>query len=511
MRRLLLCSVLLAPLPAMAQERSLWELIDPDRIVTRVIQYGIAALRTQGQFGYATLSSAIREGRIAIEGVSLTLPRNLTGGRDCPVRAGSLEFFADDIFALDTQAGTVELRDVAFPLSCLGRAAIAAAPFLPEGVVAVPSVTLRYDYTISSGALDLAGRAAFEELAGVEFDAAFDYITIRVDGEDSWPEGRLASAALTIENLGGFEAAAPFLPPEATDPEQAAIFVTRGIGGAVEGLAPGEAPKAAKTFVTELAAAWTDFVADPDRLVIETGFDAEEPRAFGRELLDAVAIDAYPVFTLLEPVAGADRAAERAVIPAALVRRALEGDATLTSGERRSVGMAVLEGRRAPRNLAIARQLLTPLAEGGDGEAALALGTALADLAPADAYALAVAAGPADVPGTRALLDRLEGELPFATRMRLQSAVADPGPDDLTGPADELRARAEAHLRGTGAGRSLRAALIYASVAAGRGDRAAADLLGRIDRAVPAEGAATWADARAEAEAIALGGWLSDR
>ncbi|MGC1260031.1 MAG: hypothetical protein WA873_05145, partial [Jannaschia helgolandensis] len=61
--------------------------------------------------------------------------------------------------------------------------------------------------------------------------------------------------------------------------------------------------------------------------------------------------------------------------------------------------------------------------------------------------------------------------MPFATRLRLQSAAPDPNEADLSGPPAELRHPARAYLRGVNAPRSLANALLYASVAAARGDR----------------------------------------
>jgi len=149
------------------------------------------------------------------------------------------------------------------------------------------------------------------------------------------------------------------------------------------------------------------------------------------------------------------------------------------------------------------------VAEGGDGEVAMALAEALRDSDPEAAYARALAAGSSGAPGIRSLLNSIETDLPFATVLRLQGASAEPGASDLRASAPEMRARAEAHLSGVGASRSLRSALIYATIAAAKGDRAAGDILTAIDRAVPPDGTEVWAPVAADAAEIAMDAWLA--
>ncbi len=268
-------------------------------------------------------------------------------------------------------------------------------------------------------------------------------------------------------------------------------------------------PKAAKGFVADLSEGWAGFVADPGRLVIESGFSGEAPRVLDRQMTNAVSEDPLALIELLESRVGTDRAAERDVLEAALVRRAIEAPDTLSGGGHGRWGLAILTGARAPRNPALAARLQTPLAEAGDGEVALALARATAARDPEAAYAMALAAGTTGAAGLRALLDDLERDLPFATVLRLQDAAPVPGPSDAAGPASELRIRAEAHLRGVNAPRSLRLALFYATLAAARGDGAALALLDRIDRAVPDGGAAQWAGVADDAAAEATQAWLA--
>ena len=99
--------------------------------------------------------------------------------------------------------------------------------------------------------------------------------------------------------------------------------------------------------------------------------------------------------------------------------------------------------------------------------------------------------------------------MPFATRLRLQSAAPDPNEADLSGPPAELRHPAQAYLRGVNAPRSLANALLYASVAAARGDRRARALLDRIDRTLPKDGAKVWQPVADDVAGRATAFWLT--
>ena len=510
MRRFLLCTALAASAaPAAAQERSWWDLLDPDRIAAQVIQYGLVALRTQVDLTYTDLSVSLLEGRTALEGVEMVLPADVTGLAPCAISVGRIEVATDEPFAVSRYAGQVSLRDLVVPKTCLPLAAMAVAASLPGDAMVLPELVIDYAYDVPSAGLVADARARIDGLMALQVSADFDYLWFRGEEPDVEPVARLSRASVAVENLGGWEIARPFLPPPLVDPEGSAAFVEGNVTGALSSFDPGPLPQAARDFAAALGQGWADFVADPDRLVVETGFAPSAPRDLDWDDLATITRDPLPAIGLLEPAIGSSTAAERDVLPVELVRMARETPERLSPEARRAVGLALLDGARAPRNPALARELLSPLAEDGDGEVALALARSLAEIDPQEAYVQALAAGPTGAPGLAGLLDGLERDLPFATVLRLQDAAPEPGPDDLAGPAGELRARAEAHLRGVGATRSLRAALIYATVAAATGDRAAADLLDRIDRAVPSDAAATWAPVAQEAASRATDAWLA--
>ncbi|SFI37930.1 hypothetical protein [Jannaschia pohangensis] len=499
----------LAALPARAEERSLWDLLSPDRILEGVLQNAVMALRTQVDMTYETIDVSVRTGDFSIDGIRIDIPEDVAGVQGCTMTIRSLDLLDLDPFAVDTFGGTIALRDLDLPGSCLGRDALPIIGFLPDGRLQVSDVTLDFVYDIPTSGLTVQSRGTMPDMIAFDLGVDFDYIWGRQSGLSQALSARLSGASVTIENLGAWEVAAPLLPPPFTDPDQAAAAIQQSIGQILTDQAPnGVLPKASKTFVADLAEGWAAFVTDPKRLVIESGFPADQPRVVDGQVVAAIEESPVALIELLEPRVGFDRASERAVLPVELVARARDNADDLSPEERRMVGLALLVGDRAPRNTALATTLLTPIAETGDGEVALALAEALRDRDPEAAYAQALAAGSSGVAGVRSLLNSLEADLPFATVLRLQGAAAEPGASDLRASASEMRARAEAHLRGVGASRSLRSALIYATIASAKGDRAAGDLLAAIDRAVPADGADIWVPVAADAAEIAMDAWL---
>ncbi|CTQ50895.1 hypothetical protein [Jannaschia donghaensis] len=511
MRRLILCSALAMPLPVSAQEASLLDAFHPDRILTQILQSLVGAARTQGRVTYGDLSLSLAQGRLSVADLEVSVP-----SRDAPCIVGvrSLDLMSDDPLSLVNLSGRVDLRGVTMTDACLTE--LDAAPLamiLPGDGVSVPEVTIDYAYDAPSSALDLRIGAQVTGVAALTVAAEFPYFWVR-EGPDDAPviDADLARVTVALDNLGGFEMARAVLPPPLTDPDTAAAYVVQALTPVLEGAAGDQPmPKSAKAFVAVLGEGWSAFVADPDRLVIESGFDAAVPRhidgAFVRRLEDGP----LPLIELLEPQVGNASAAERDVLDPALVARAMADPGSLTTAEARAVGLAHLRGDRAPRHSAQAQRLLAPLVEAGDTEVALELAQALMTSDSVEAYRMALAAGPGGAPRLRAMLDRLEDDMPFATRLRLQAAAPEPSEAAFTGPTAELRARAEAHLRGVGAVRSLPLALLFASVAAAEGDADARALLDRIARAVPMEARADWAATRNDVADRATTIWLARR
>ncbi len=232
MRPSLLCTAALvvagvAGPPAVAQDRSLWDLVNSDRLMTQAVQALLLTARTQTDLTYGDLSVSLLNGQIAIEELDLTLPASMIDGRPCPLRVASVENNTGDPLILTALRGRLELRGLEVDATCLpAQATVPAMAFLPGGVVRVAEMSVDYAYDLPSGGFDIRVSSQVEDLATVTMDAAFDYLWIKGDEPEIEVSGLLKSASLTIENLGGWEAFAPILPPAMSDPSRAAAFVT---------------------------------------------------------------------------------------------------------------------------------------------------------------------------------------------------------------------------------------------------------------------------------------------
>ena len=187
----------------------------------------------------------------------------------------------------------------------------------------------------------------------------------------------------------------------------------------------------------------------------------------------------------------------------------------------------------APRALAEGQALLIPLADAGNDEAALALADSLQATDPEAAYRFALKVGTG---GASGLMDRLEQNLTTPQVLALQStalaqegvqggaasrkarprghraaAATMPSPHDFV-PVTRVRAKALAHLRGSGAVRSYARAYYWALLGKAAGDQAAATIAGEIETRMRRRGpdaATAWQAAADQARTGALAHWLA--
>ncbi|PWJ19165.1 hypothetical protein [Jannaschia seohaensis] len=505
MRRLVLPLLATATaLPAAAQERSLWELIHPDRLAASVVRSGVLALRSQMDLRYSDLSVSIAEGTLAIDDLEVTLYDNITDGPVCDISIGGMEVLTGDPFDASRMEFSLAARAVTLAPDCLPPDAGPLAMMMGPAGLSLPQVVMDVVYDMPSAAAQARIETGLAGVLAATLDLDFDYVTLWAgEGQDPEPSGDLRAASLILENLGGWEVAQGFLPPPLIDPDQAGAAITQMLSGMLSAQAEdGVLPKHGKTFVTEVAQGWSAFVADPDRLVIETGFSPDAPLFLEPSSFEDGAL---ALIEGLQPIVRQAPAAERAALPPALVVQALDTPDTLTEAQRREVGLALLRGEGAPLAEARGLALLSGLAQ-QDGEVALAVAEALSARDPAAAYSAALVAGVAGAPGAQGLMDRLEDDLDFAARLDMQAEAAG-ALDGLDASPRDLAARAQAHFSGQGAVRSLQAAQLYASLAGARGDRGAVRLLDRIDRSIPDAAWPIWEDRAAEMADIALAAW----
>ncbi len=526
------------PLPAVAQADPPpagggfgWlDLIAPDLLARRLVQSGIVALRTQAEVRYDAISVDLVGGQVALTGLEVRPFLDWDDDFACVMAADRVVVDLGSPIAADRVALLVELTGATADPACLAPDARPALAMLGQEFVSLDHLRIAADYRLSTAAADLAIHATLPGIAAVDLTAAFDYVSLKAPGGgDPVPSVYLTEGQMTVEDLGGMAVLRSALPPELSDPVTAAAMVGAQLRGELEQanrraerrarLNRGDDPSAPflaplteeqRRFLDTMAAEITRVLSGSGQVALAVGhpdgdatfLDFEAWEDDPREVFAALA----PRFAPLPPV-------RTRIVPADLLRRAIETPETLNDGERLTAGMALLTGVGAPRHVQAGSALLTPLAAAGDGAVGLALAQANAASAPDEAYRMALLAAATREAGALALLDRIEATLSMPAILSAQTAAAgaEPGPmpDTLSG----LRAEALGYLTGSGVPRSYSLAWFWASLGAAAGDAASAAMRDEIERRIDARGAearAAWSRATAPVSEALFRAWLDD-
>ncbi|MDF0594721.1 hypothetical protein [Psychromarinibacter halotolerans] len=514
MRRLLAATAAvsaLIPAASHAQDKvTLWDVLSLDRIAQSVLHSGIQMLRTQMDLQYGDLAVDLRRSRVTMTDVTAWPFFDWDEYGECEISIGALTLVGTPIDISDRFNGTARISGLTATKACFPTEAHMGFEMAGLDTLTIPRMTIDMNYGMpSSDALvrvfaDVDGVATFD-LSG---DFSYFWFDGREDMEEPTPVMFLSNATLAVENKGLWETLSSVLPPPLTGENSGEALRDMIVGGLTGG-AP-EAPSAEMTaFADSIVEVWPQFVANPQRLVLETGFD-------GDVYVDIEALDDDPdeIFVLLQPQLALAPARVSSAVPVELLSRATGDDAAdLTDAEKATVGEALVTGVGAPRNVTAGVDLLEPLAEAGDAGVALLLAQALEVRDPDAAYEWALRAGAGGEPGATAMLDKLENTLDFATVLSLQEDVsgAESGPADATGSLAALREQAAMRLSGSGAARSYGLASMYAMLASAAGDPEAADMLAEIDELVRLGGGSAmtaWSETEARYSDRAMQLWV---
>ncbi|WP_226780984.1 hypothetical protein [Oceaniglobus trochenteri] len=518
-------AIALLPFSAAAQDApSLWDLLKPEYIVQRMVQSGIMALRTQVDLKYGEMSVDLAAGHLNLTDITLWPVFQWDAEGACSISFDRLTIRAAPLNRPDLIRLKVQAQGASAPEACFPAEARQAFAMAQIDSLRVPRLTVDLEYDIAQAEADIHAYTQLDGVAALDVTADFSYLWFdgSKDMENPEPVAYLRRAALTVENLGGYEAVKGMIPPPFTDPAQAPAILEGMIGGALASMnrdaAPADATgdpsalnEAQTAFVASAKAVWPAFLQNPGRIVLETG------AAPGDDIyLDILSYEDNPAqaFSDMRPRLALAPATARATLPVALIEQALaETPNDLSTDDRRRVGIALATGVGAPRNVPLGTRILTALAQDGDAVAAQELSAALELRQPSEAYRWALVAGAAGRSGAAARLDRLERVLPFAEVLALQDDVL----GDVQHPLEALqriasmRNEAMFRLSGIGRVRSYGVAALWATMGAAAGDGESLDILRQIDervRRADPEGRAAWAEAEAAASDLAMQAWM---
>ena len=520
MRCLLSSVAVAAALPGMAaanERPNLLDFLSVDIVVQRLLQTGIMGLRTQMDLKYSDMSVDFITGKITMtDFVAWPLPDwDVDGTCEIAIdriaaRGGALD--QPDRFRVKLQAS-----GVTFPASCLPDEPREAMAMAGISEIDMPRMTIDVDYGLPDSDLVIRAYADINDVATLDVTADFAYFWFdgRDDIEEPLPVAFLRRGTLAVDNKGIYEKLSPLAPPP---------FVSAGAGDMLKGMLGEELSRENRfttdseeltenqtLFLESLASSWDAFLAAPQTLVLETGYS-------GDVYLDLDAMDesAAAMFDILQPRVALAPTSRTEMLPAALLQSAMADPETLSPDDAKRVGIALMSGVGAPRNASLGFDLLENIAEGGDGEAAMALADAIEHHLPEDAYHWALLAGSAGEVGATAMLDRIERELAFEVVLQIQA--------DLLGQVqseEEARAalvsvasiREQAALRMSGRGlpRSYEAAALWAMLAAAAGDGEGKDIMAEISeraRLLGPDAQAAWRKAETSASRQATEIWV---
>jgi len=500
-----------------------FNLVTPDKLMQSLLQSGIMMARTQLDIQYGDMVVSPLSGTVSIADVTAWPLPDWDDAGDCAVEIEKLSLNGGAPTDITHFRAKVQALGVWFHAACLPPDAQQPLRMMGLSELYFPRVTFDATYDVASAGAKVNMFADLDTVATVGLTADFSYLWFdgRDDMENPDPVIFLSSAALTVENSGLWEKMQAMAPPPLTDPASAPAMVEGGLRQALMGMNASAAPEGAQpvplndaqeAMIASAGAAWVGFLANPQRLVLETGY-ASENDVYVDVLL--YQDDPTVAFEDLQPRFALAPAASRNALPVGLLEAALSAPDSLQPADRLAAGEAFLTGAGAPRNMAAAMALLAPMAQAGDADAALLLSEALEARAPAQAYRWALIAGAGGAPGAAARLDRLEGTLPFGEVLALQNDVA----GGATYPADALiniasiRQQASDRLSGMWLSRSYSAAAMWAMLANAAGDAEGADILNELDQRVLSggdESLAAWDPVEAEASALATRIWVDE-
>ncbi|MEM1346453.1 MAG: hypothetical protein AAGI34_17965 [Pseudomonadota bacterium] len=514
--------LILAARPDPAQTQSVQDL-DPGvasllfAVQRFAVQFGLLNLRTFTDLTYDSISFDPRTGDTSVNGLRVSPRLPWDPSRACTIEIERLVGYAAQP-DVDTLRSDIEIEGVGVPAACFEPAVALTVQGLGYERIEVSAAALSMAYTLSSSAAELRLSADLDDAAALDVATHFDYVWVaglgRDDPDDFEPLAHLESAEIQFVDAGLWERIKPMVSAQVGDLNAAPALVRVLLGQVLAG--PGGTTTPEKTaFVDNVATELERFIRDGDRLVLKMA-----PTG-GAWLDDDLFQTPQRMIETLEPeLSVAPLAAERVIAPA-LVTAALTGEADLAPEVRLEVGEALLSGIGAPKAVGAGLDLLAPLAEAWNGEAAALMSKALLDEGDIiEGYALALRAMAASTPGAQALASRAEAELGVGEMLDIQATALAEWPEAgalentqaeaiEAGDVNALRRLAAAAEAGRAQPRDHAGAYRLAALAAAGGNAGAAQLRDRLDaRFTDGDGTdPDWAGLRDEVAAEALEVW----
>ncbi len=522
-------------LPAAATPVTIWDLFTIDRLANLSAQWVVAGLRSVVDVTYTHMDVRPLEGRMILTGLEIT-ERNAFGA-PCTVSVDRAVLTSAPLDQLLYAGMRAEFIGLTASRDCLDGDVVQMLEMIGANDLSLESAGFDLAYTMSDASGRFSFHANIPDLAQLRGQANLSYLAF--DAFEEEPIFDIESAEVELVDQGLWAIAGGQIPPQVLNPALLAQMLRDELLSEdsapaapppetpTDDKGPSEAPSPAPSqdpewasaqqlsqeLITEAANAMAEFAESPGRVAIS--FSPEAPVRLNEdtfELFDQFESFAYimrPEITLGAPD-----------LPTRLTGEDLDaistwldgGEVEISDEDHLRFATALATGVGAPRDTALAIELLTPLLETGD-DAALALAMDNLDALDAGfAYQITLSAAAQGSIAAFRRLDQLEAALQAEDMIEIQMGFAD-NIDEPTGTetAIELRDRAYAHLTGRGETRNYLISYALATLALANGDAGARTILDEInamaDRAGD-EDAGAWAEAIGQAQAAASEIWF---
>ncbi|MEO0680083.1 MAG: hypothetical protein AAF192_06680, partial [Pseudomonadota bacterium] len=367
------CAVALAPAPA-RPDTPIWNLLTVELLGRSLAQIGISLLRNQVDVEYDRLDILDAGQRYVMTGLAVYPPSpDPSSDEDCVVEIAELDIVSRT--EGDRSWTALRAHGAEASLGCLPTPAAGPISALGYDALRFERAELDLDYDFGPSALDARLTLVAAEAASLTVEAGFDYFWVMDDGI-SGPEPAiwLREASAVLEDGGLAPRLRAMMQGQGEDPAELRAGLAAGLRAALSdgGARPLSAPE--QQFAEALASGLHGLLMQGGAVGVQSR--PEDGVWLGAEDFQG----AGPAFAALQPQVfpGALPPTVRSGPTAETMRRVLSGG-DATDEERREVGAALLSGLGAPRAVQAALDLLEPLANAGDPEAAALAADALAE------------------------------------------------------------------------------------------------------------------------------------
>lgn len=486
----LACCVAL-PLPAFAQSESdapaeptssrpsFWSLFSIENAVTAIVHSALSSARVLADIKYDQISVDPVALRVTLTGVSISplLPQPMGA---CLVTVDQITINGNPVDRINEARFRMALNGVEMQPSCLPiEVAGMARGFGFASLNADRAdLSIRYDY--ASGGADLHLEADLENLATLSAYVDASYLSYRMNIATEEPviAADITRAELSLQDAGAWALAKRMLPPTMLEPDRLNQMVSGAVTEVFQSAAaPGDPALSDKQrgFALEAGRVAAGFEGSNGRIVLSTQIDPGQSVRIAEETFASL----KTAITALQPTISNTAPALRAAVSVAELDTALNAEGAPANAF--DLGKALITGLGAPRNPDAARKLLLPLARNGNAEASQLIAASIETSHPKDAYEHALRSAAAGLPGSLALLDRIERSLSYDEVLEAQGGLLGSPEEALYGDLGAMRRAARDFLTGTARPRSWQAAYYWAAMSAAAGDASGASLRNDIN------------------------------